>query len=148
MAHLDVELHHVASQVNIAVLQTHFLVRKNCLARKKRRLFRFIQDAQFFHNQLDFAGRDVLIDGIGIALLDIADDGDNIFIAQRRSLFMRRRIQFAVHHHLGHTGTVTQVNKNDAAEIASAVDPSHEHGFFPRVRWTESATHLSAFQVA
>ncbi len=92
VAHLDVGLHLVAAQVDVAILQAHFFVGKNCLAGKKRRRLRFVQDAQFFGDQLDFAGRDVLIDGLGIALLDVADDGDHIFIAQCRGFFVRRRI--------------------------------------------------------
>lgn len=43
---------------------------------------------------------------------------------------MSRGVQFAIEHDLRHAGAVAQVNEDDAAEVTTAIDPSHEHGFF------------------
>ena len=67
---------------------------------------------------------------VGIALFDRADYGDDIFVAQLLGFVVSRGIEFAIDHNLRNSGAVAQVNKNDAAEVAAAVDPSHEHGFF------------------
>ena len=115
MPHLNVELHHIAAQVDVAVLQPHFLVRKNRFAWQERWLLRFIENPQFINDQFNFAGRDIFVDRIGIALLHRADYRDHVLITQRRRFVMRYGIQFTVDDNLCHTRPVAQVNENDSA---------------------------------
>ena len=51
---------------------------------------------------------------------------------------------FAIEDHLRHAGAVAQINKNKIAEVAPAVDPSHEHSFFPSVRRPQRSAHVGA----
>jgi O-acetylhomoserine/O-acetylserine sulfhydrylase-like pyridoxal-dependent enzyme len=57
-------------------------------------------------------------------------------------------VQFVVEHDLGHAGAVAQVDEDDLAEIAAAVDPSHEHNFFARIGEPKSSAHMSSSEVA
>ena len=90
MPQFDVALHHIAAQIDVAILQAHLFVRQNGFAGKKRRLLRFIQDAKLVGNQFDFAGGNVFVDGVGIALLDTANHGDDVLVAQGFGLLMAR----------------------------------------------------------
>ena len=54
-------------------------------------------------------------------------------------------VEFAVDDYLGDAGAVAEVDEDDAAEVAAAVDPSHEHGLLPCVGGTEGAAHVGAF---
>ncbi len=45
---------------------------------------------------------------------------------------------------LGDAGAVAQINEDDVAEVAAAVDPSHEDGFLAGIGGAERATHVSS----
>src|SRR5208337_2117762 len=49
--------------------------------------------------------------------------------------------------HLGDAAAVAQVEKNEIAEIAALVHPSHERNFGTGVGGAQFATHMSTFQV-
>ena len=89
-----------------------------------------VEDAQLFDDELDFAGGDVGIDGVGVALFDGADGGDDEFVAQLFRLFVDGGIQLVAEDDLRHSGAVAEIDENDLAKVAAAVDPSHEDGFF------------------
>jgi hypothetical protein len=61
---------------------------------------------------------------------------------------MRRRIALFIEHDLRDTRAVANVNKNEVAQIAPAVHPSHEHGSLAGVGSAQSATAMGALQVA
>ena len=52
---LDVELHGVAAQVDVAILQAHLFVGERSVAGQEGRMLGVVQDAQFFGDQFDFA---------------------------------------------------------------------------------------------
>jgi hypothetical protein len=45
-------------------------------------------------------------------------------------------------------GAVAQVDEDDLAQIATAVDPSHEYNFLASVRESELSAHVSSFEIA
>src|SRR5208282_6714132 len=145
---LDVELHGVAAQVDVAIFQAHFFVGQHRIRWQKGQRLRHVQNAQFFNHQFDFAGWDVGIDGVGIATLDLSYGRDYKLIAQCFGLFMDGRIQFVVKDNLGYAGAVAQVNEDDLAEVAAAVDPSHEHNFLACIGESKLPAHMSSFEVA
>ena len=53
-----------------------------------------------------------------------------------------------IEHDLGDAGAVAQVDEDEVAEIAAAVHPSHENGFFARVGCAQCAAGMSSPQVA
>ena len=148
MPQLDVELHGVAAQIDVAVFQAHLFVRQHGVGGQERQRLRHVQNAQLFRHQFDFAGRDVGIDGVGVAALDGSDGRDHEFVAQRFRFFVYGGVQFVVEHHLGHAGAVAQIDEDDLAQVAAAVDPSHEHNFFAGIGEPKSSAHMSSSEVA
>ena len=136
MPRLDVELHALAAQVDVAVLQSRLFVGQRRVRRQERRQLGLIQNAQLLHDEFDFAGGDVFIDGVGIAQLDGADCRDHVLIAQCFGAIVRRGIQFAVEDHLRNPAPVAQIDEDDISEVAPPVDPTHEHSYSPGVGGT------------
>ncbi len=57
-------------------------------------------------------------------------------------------IQFVVEHDLRHPGAVAQIDKDNLAQVAPPVDPSHEHNFLARIGEPKSPAHMSSPEVA
>ena len=148
MTQFDIELHGVAAQVDVAVLQPHLLVGQNCFAGQEWRLLGLVEDAEFVGHELNFAGRNVLVDSVGIALLHRTDSGDDILVAQNFSLVMQRRIPLPVKDHLGCAGAVANVNEDKTSEVAAAVNPAHEHRLTAGVRDAEGTAGMRTLQLA
>jgi hypothetical protein len=107
-----------------------------------------IQDTQFVGDQLDFAGGNVLVDGVRVAQLDRANDGDHEFIAQQLCLFVNGRFGLFAENDLRDAGAVAYIHKNEIAEVAAAVYPSHQDRFLAGIGGAQRAAHVSTSQVA
>jgi len=140
----DVELHDLAAQIDVAVLQARFFIGEGCVGGQKRGQLGFVENAQLFGDQLDFAGRNVFIDGAGIAQLDRAGDGDDVLVAQGFGLFVDCGIALGVDDDLGYAGAIAQVHKNETAQVAPLVDPAHEYGLFAGVGSAQRSAHMSS----
>ncbi len=57
-------------------------------------------------------------------------------------------MQFLVENNLRNSSAVAQVDENQLAEIAPAMDPAHEHDVFIGVGGAEGATIICAFQIS
>ena len=88
------------------------------------------------------------IDGVGVATLDGSDGGDHEFVAQRFRFLVHGGIQFVIENDLRHAGAVAQVDEDNLAEVAAAVDPSHEHNFFSGVGGPKRSAHVSSSKIA
>ena len=144
----DVELHGVATQVDIAILQAHLFVRQHRVRGQKWQRLRDVQNAQLFHHQFYFAGGNIGIDGVGIAALDRANRRNHEFIAQLFRFLVHRGIQFVIEYDLGYAGAVAEIDEDDLAKVATPVDPSHEHNFLACVGEPQLSAHMSSFEVA
>ena len=142
MPQLDVVLHGIAAQIDVAILEPHLLVGQHSFAGQKRRLLRLVEDAQLFRDQFHFAGGDVLVHRVGNALLGRANHGDDVLVAQGLRFLMNGRIALLVEHHLGDAAAVANINKDQVAQVAPPVDPSHEYGLLAGVSRTQSAAHM------
>ena len=140
--HLDVELHGIAPQIDVTVLEAHFFVRQNRFSGKKWRLLGVVEDAQLVNQQLDFASGDVLVESRRIAPLDRAHHGDDVLVAQGFGFLVCSGVEFLIHDHLRDAATIAQVNEDEAAQVAAAVDPSHKHGLVAGIGGTQRATHV------
>src|SRR5579862_6940609 len=143
-----VELHGIAAQVDVAILQAHLFVGQGSIARKERRVLGFVEDAEFIGDKFDLAGGDVLVDGIGVAQLDGTNDSDDVLVAQQFGFLVEGSIALAAEDDLGDARAVADVDEDDGAEVAAAVDPSHEHGLFAGIGGAESPAHMCTSQVA
>jgi len=139
---LDILLHGIAAQIKIAIFEPHFLIGQYGFTGQKRRLLRFVEDAQFFGDQFHLAGGDILVYCVGNPLLGRSHHGDDILVAQRLSLLVNGRIALLVKHDLSDATTVAYVNKDQVAKIAPPVHPTHEHCLLARIRRTQNATHV------
>ena len=63
-------------------------------------------------------------------------------------LLVNGGVRLVVEHDLGDAGAVADVDKNEVAEVAAAVHPSHEDGFLAGVGGAQCAAHVGASQVA
>ena len=144
MTQRDVELHGVAPQVDVTVLEAHLFIGKVNIARQEWQLLRYVQNAQLFRDQFHFSGGNVFVDGVGVALLHRSDHRNNELVAQSLSLVMHGGIQFVVEHHLSDAAAVAQIDEDNLAKIAAAVHPSHQDNFFARVGETQSPAHVSS----
>ena len=82
MPHFDVELHHVAPQIDVAILQPCFFVGQRRIAGQKRRLLGLVEKTDLLCHQLYFARGNVFVDGVWIALLHPAGHRDHVLVAQ------------------------------------------------------------------
>ena len=147
VAQLDVVLHLRPAQVEVAILQAHFFVGDVGLGRRKRQRLAVVQDAQLIGDDLDLAGRDVLVDGAGVAQLHVAHDGDDELRAQRFGLLVKLGAGVGGDHHLGDAAAVAQVDEDQVAEVATAIDPAHEHNVRTGIGGAQRSAHVSTFQV-
>jgi hypothetical protein len=51
---------------------------------------------------------------------------------------------FRAEHHLRDAGAVAQIDKNELAEIAAAVHPSHQDDFLARIGKAQRPAHMSS----
>src|SRR5581483_799884 len=87
--------------------------------------------------QLDFPGRNVLVNGVCVALFYRADHRNHVLVAQLLSLLVNRGIVLLVKNHLGHARSIAQINENDAAQVTASIHPTHEDRFFPGIGATQ-----------
>src|SRR5208337_5684963 len=106
-----------------------------------------VQNAELVGDDLDLAGGDVLVHRVGVAQLDMADGSHHKFGAHRGCFVVHLRAGVGGDDHLGDAAAVAQVEKNEIAEIAALVHPSHERNFGTGVGGAQFATHMSTFQV-
>ena len=66
------------------------------------------------------------------------------FVAQLFGLFVDGGVQFGVEDDLRYAGAVAEIDEDDLAEVAAAVDPSHEDGFFACVGEAQGPAHMSS----
>ena len=144
MPKFNIELHGIAAEIDVAVLQTHFFVGEHRIARQKWQWLRNVQHAQLFRDQLYLSGGNVPVDRIGIALLHGADDGNDVLVAQGLGFVVDSSVQFVVEHYLRDAAAIAQIDKDDLAKVAPAVHPSHQDGFLTGVGEAQSPAHMSS----
>ena len=83
VAQLDVALHLRTPQVDVAILQAHLFVGQHGVGGREGQRLAVVQHAQLVGDDFDLAGRNVLVDGVRVAQLDVADDRDHKLGAHR-----------------------------------------------------------------
>ncbi len=147
VAQFDVAMQFGPSQVDIAILQAHLFVGQHRIAGRERQRLAVVQNTQLVGNHFDLAGRDVLVDRVGLAQLGVTDDGNHKLGAHRGRPVVDFGSGIGSDHNLRDPAAVAQVEKDKIAEIAPLVHPSHEHNFGAGVGGAQLAAHMSTFQV-
>ena len=137
---LDVALHLRAAQVDVAVLQAHFFIGQHGIGGREGQRLAVVQQAQLVGDHFDLAGGDVLVDGAGVAQLDVADDGEHKLRAHGIGLVVHLGAGFGGDDDLRDAAAVAQIEEDEVAEIAPPVDPAHENDVWSR-RQRRAARH-------
>ena len=127
VAQPEIALHLGAAQVDVAVLQPHFLVLDRLFGGRERRQARVVQHPQLGGLDLDFAGRHLGIDGVRVAQAHLAHRGDHVLRPHLLALGVALGREFLVEHHLGNAAAVAQVEEDQVAVVAPPVHPAHHH---------------------
>ena len=127
MPQFDILLHGFAAQIDVTIFKSHLLVGQHGLAGKKRRLLRFIEDAQFFCDQFHFPGNDVLVYCVRNTLLDRADHGDHILVAQCLSLLVNGWVPLFVEDYLRDSAAISfrLTRPRSLADVGRRDGPPH-----------------------
>ncbi len=147
VSQLDVVLHLRTPEVDVAMLQAHLFIRQHRVGRRKRQRLAVVQDAQLVGHNFDLAGGNVLVDRARIAQLYMPDDRHHELRAHRRGPVVNLRSGVAGDDRLRNAAAVAHIEKNQVAQVAPLVHPSHQHNFRACVGGTQLAAHVSPLQV-
>ncbi len=121
-----------AAQVQVAVLEPHFLAGGGVLVQLERRRLGFVEDGQRQAQHLDVAGVHARVAHRLVAQAHPALKLQHVFaaylIGQGKGLLGVR-----VEHHLHQAGAVAQVEEDHPAVVAAAVNPTAQPHCFPVV---------------
>ena len=148
VAQAEVALHLGPAQVDVAVLEADFFVLDGFFRRRKRRQASVIEDQQLGGLDFDFAGGHFGVDGVRVAEADFAHGGDDVFRADLFALEMAIGRELFVKHDLGDAGAVAEVEEDEVAVVAAAVDPAHEHNLLAGVGGAQVAAEVGPFETA
>ncbi len=148
VAQPEVALHLGAAQVDVAIFEADFFVLDGFFGGREGREARVVEDAQLGGLDLDFAGGHFGIDGVGVAQADFADGGDDVLGADLLAFEVAVGSQFFVEDDLGDAGAVAEVEEDEVAVVAAAVDPAHEDDLLAGVGGAQVAAQMGAFEIA
>ena len=133
------------AQIDIAVLQAHFLRPVRLAEHGQRQLFSGGLNHKVFHQQFDLAGGQVGVDRVLRARHDLAGHGDDAF---RAHPFQGREIGIIrLQHALGQTVMVAQIHKQQTAMVALAVDPAGQSRSFAHLGFAQLSASMGAISV-
>ena len=137
--HLDVELHGIAAQINVAILQAHLFVGQNGFAGKNGGCFdSFRMRSSSTTSSTSPVGMFLLM-VLASRCFTVPITAITYSLRRVSALAWAAAFSSLLKHHLRHAGAVAQIDENHAAVVAAAVDPSHEHGFFAGVGGAQRA---------
>jgi hypothetical protein len=144
---LDIGLHVLATQVDVAVLEPHFFIDRAGLTGQERRQLGFIEQLELVHGDFNFTGGNILVDGVGIAPANFANGCNHIFRAQRAGFLMHGGIHAFIKDELRHSAAVADIDKNHVAQITPAVHPAEQNNLRSCVLGTQFSAHVRATKI-
>ena len=138
----DIGVQGFAPQVEKAVFQADVFGVIQFAEHRQRQLLRSGEHLHLADEDFDLAGRQVGIDRIPVAQLDLAINADHPFGANRLGQAEGGRI--GVGHHLGDAIVIAQVDKQHAAVVADAMHPSGQPGRLTGVGGSQLITFVAA----
>ena len=144
-AHDDVALHVRPPQVDVAIFQPHVFLHLDVFFKRKRRRARFVQNPDWSTTNSTSPVVMVRDSRYQAAQIDRALDGDHKFRAEAPG---RGRcaagFSLASKHKLCDAVAVAQVNEDNSAEIAPAMNPAHQQRAFCPHRCARSSPHYAS----
>ena len=128
-AHDEVVLHGGPAEVDVAVFEADFLVGDGVFGGGERGCFGVVEEEEVVAYEFDFAGGQVGV-GAAFAGADCACDGDDVLGAGLFGFGVGLGGEGFVENDLGDAGAVAEIEEDEVAVVAAAVDPAHEGGGF------------------
>ena len=141
-AHAEVVLHLGAAEVDVAILEAHLFVGDGFVGGREWRRLRFVEEQEFVGDDLDLAGGHVGVAEAFAALADGAFYGDDVLVAGGFGLGVGCGADLFVEDDLGDAAAVADVEEDEVAVVAAAVDPAHEDYVLASLLCAEIATHV------
>ena len=107
---------------------------------------RVVQDEQLRCLDLNLAGGHFRVDCVSIAQPDLAHGSDNVFGPDVFALGVPLRRDLLVEDDLADTAAVAQVEKDEIAVVAAAVDPAHQDNLLASVGGAQFAAMMRPFE--
>ena len=135
--------HFRTTQVEEAITQTGFFANVGELVQRERRGFRLVQHFQFITQHFDHARRHVGVGGTGRTQTHLTGDLHDVLAAHAigsgEALGAIR-----IEHHLGQTITITDIEENHPAVVATTVNPSAKGNFLAFQAFVQLAAIVAA----
>ena len=144
----EIALHLRPAQIHVTILEPRLLVLNGVFGRRKRRQARVVQHQQLGRLNLDFAGRHLGIDSVLVAQAHLTHRGHHILRPHLLALGVAFGGQLLVQHHLGNAAAVAQIEKDEIAVIAAAVDPAHHHHVLAGLGGAQFAAEIRPFKTS
>ena len=148
VAQPEVALHLDAAEIDVAIFEADLFVLDGFFGGREGGETGVVEHAELGSFDLDFAGGHFGIDGVGRAQADFADGSDDIFGAHLLSLGVAVGDKLLIEDNLGDAAAVAEVEEDEVAVVAAAVDPAHEDDGLACVGGAEIAAHVGAFESA
>jgi hypothetical protein len=148
VAGFDIVLHFGTAQIEVAVLEADLFVLDGVFGGREGRNFGVVEDEELGGGDLDLAGFHLWVDDVGSAKADLTDGGDDVLGADVLGFGMALGRDFFVEDNLRDAVAVAQVEEDEVAVIAAAVDPAHEGDGFAGVGSAEFAAGMGALMRA
>src|SRR5271167_2924756 len=139
-----IALHLGAAQIEIAVLEADFLGGRLAVGNLKRHRRRRAQNLKRSDHHLDFAGRQLSVDGPLRAAHDLAFDRDVELGAYVTRGLVGGGIVHRIQHQLHDSVAVAKIDEDKAAMIAPGLYPSPERNLAAYVAGANGATIVSS----
>src|SRR3984957_1092340 len=146
MAQFEVLMRARTPQIEIAIANPRFLASVHFVFYLERRRLRIVQNVQARRDYFHFAGRNFRVRLLAPHYATF--HRDNKFRAQLFGLRVRFGMQLIVEHDLRDSRAVAQVDEDQLAEIATALNPAHQDDFFIGVRDAQRPAIIFAFQIS
>ncbi len=138
-------MHPLAPQIEIAVLEADILARTVILCHLKRQHIGGGLQLRAGDEDLDLSRRHLRVDRLGGAGAHVAVDGDDRFHAPFPDRFNQRRT--LIDHALRQAKAVAQIDEQNPAMIAHAVDPSRKAYGLPGLAFAQFSAVMCSIGV-
>ena len=136
--------HFRTTQVQIAIFQARFFGID--LVGIQRQRLRAVDNGQFGGKHFHFASRHIAVDVFFVTSTHGAGHHDAELITQFGSQFEGFGVR--VEEHLDDAFTITHINKNEAAEITTTIDPTTQSHLLPHVGLTQLSAIFCTHEIS
>ena len=140
-------LHPARAQIEIAVAQASFLGHLRFVGDGEGRGLSLVQQKQILRSDLHLSGRDLLVHRVSRPCDHLTFHADDVLRTDEISLVVRFRAHGGITHHLDNTGVIAEVEEDEIAEIATAVDPARQKNGLAGVLVAELAAVMCSLPV-